>query len=121
MMDVSATNEWFEWARFISSIVTPIAVVCLGFWLGSRAQARKKLIEDVNDKIDRLTHQVNEGREECREDIRAVTVQVSSFQRDVAERYPLRGDIEGRFRDLQEEIRAVRDWRMGGSDPSRRR
>lgn len=105
----------FELIRFAATIVTPFAVL----WLGIRSASRKRLMETIDAKIEKLGQQVEAGKEECREDINAVTVQVAAFQREVAERYPLRRELEDGFKSLREDIRYL--YNKGGQiDPYRR-
>lgn len=76
-------------------------------------------MEGIEEKIEALRRQVSEGNEECRGDIRAIVVQVSAFQREVAERYPLRRELEEGIKALREDLRFYGG--RGPDDPHRRR
>lgn len=99
-----------------------VAVVLLGFWLNSRAASRKQLMEQIDKKLEGMAKQIADGHEECRGDIRAMVVQVSAFQREVAERYPLRQQVETALGDLRNDMRFYLGNRsQGQDDPPRRR
>lgn len=122
-MAVTATpTETLEWLRFLATIVTPFALLWLSIVVASRKKLREAADQKLNDitaKMERLSAQVEHGREECREDIQAVVAQVASFQRDVAERYPPRREFEEGLRSIREEIRFLFGRRGGGDDPHR--
>lgn len=116
------TAAILEWLRFGATIATPFAVLGLGAWISARAASRKTLMEQIDKKIEALTKQVADGNEECRGDIRAIVVQVSAFQREVAERYPLRQQVEKALDALRDDMRFYLSNRgKGPNDPRGRR
>lgn len=116
-----ATAEILEWLRFAATIATPFAVMGLGFWISARAASRKALMEQIDKKIEAMAKQIADGNEECRSDIRAIVVQVSAFQREVAERYPLRQQVETALAALRDDMRFYLTNRGQSPDDPRRR
>lgn len=116
--------ESLEWVRFAATIITPFAVLWLGILFASRRKLREaadEKLEDLTEKLERLSGQINMGREECREDINALRAQLAGFQRDVAERYPPRREYEDGLKGIREEIRFLFGRRGEHDDPDRRR
>jgi hypothetical protein len=110
--------EWvsaLEWVRFVFTIITPIGL----FYLGARAAARKSLMESIqnklaalDEKIDAktslLSGQVVGGKDECREDINSLLIQMQAFQREVARDNPTKGDVLEIRREFREELIQIR-------------
>lgn len=121
--------EFKEWAGLIAPFINSLGILFLGFWINARAASRKALIEQVDkkmeqvdQKVEKITKQIANGNEECREDIRAIVVQVSAFQREVAERYPLRQQVESALNGLREDMRFyLNRGQEPKNDPPRRR
>lgn len=113
------TVDILEWMRFGATIITPFAVMGLGFWISARAASRKTLMETIERKIEALSTKLDRGREECREDIQAMVAQVSAFQQEVAKNYPVRRELEDGLSGIREDIRF--HFGRGSDDPHRRR
>jgi hypothetical protein len=112
-----AWPEAIDTVSKVAAMITPFAVLVLGI----HASNRKKLMERIDSKIEKVEASVRSGNDECRENVQALQVQLGAFQRDVATDYPKRAEIVETVRELREDIRTRRNDGKSGYDPRRRR
>lgn len=96
----------------IMNTLTAIAVVVVGIIVARR----KEVMDKIDKKIDTLSVSVDEGKRECRTDIRAVLAQQAAFQYEVAQEYPNQNDlieIKHGIAELKQELKAdIRELRV---------
>lgn len=114
MLDSSIHEVWIA-AKEVASVATPFAVL----WLGLRAARRKTLLDTINGNLEKLDvkvdavkesldNKIQTSKDECQEDMKALTVQILAFQREVAENYADKREFLSAISDVRTDVRSIR-------------